>query len=79
MNERRLAQRRRALKSAHIILSDHAPKLPCTLRNVSEIGALLEVSTTFGIPESFDVIIDGERKPCRSVWRTETKIGIAFG
>jgi hypothetical protein len=36
------------------------------------------VSTTYGIPANFDVIIEGARRPCRSIWRTDTKIGITF-
>src|ERR1035437_6433308 len=59
-------------------ISDKAPKLECTVRNISETGASIQVSTTIGIPSIFDVIIDGARRQCRSVWRTDTKIGIAF-
>ena len=78
MNEKRSAPRRRMLKTAYIVISDKAPKLECAIRNISETGAALEVSTTFGIPKSFDIIIDGARRHCRSVWRTDTKIGVAF-
>ena len=74
----RVAARKRVLKTRYIVISDKAPKLECTVRNVSETGASLQVSTTIGIPSSFDVIIDGARRRCRSVWRTDTKIGIAF-
>ena len=78
MSEKRVASRRRALKSAFIIIAEHAPKLECTVRNISETGAGLQVSTTIGIPKNFDVVIDGIRRHCRSVWRTDTKIGVAF-
>jgi len=76
--ERRKKSRRRALKTARIILSDKAPKIECTVRNMSEIGVALQVSTTVGIPTSFDVVIDGKRCRCRSIWRTDTKIGVAL-
>jgi hypothetical protein len=78
MDEKRTASRRRVLKSAFIVVSDRAPKLECTVRNISETGAGLQVSTTIGIPAHFDVIIDGVRYRCRSVWRTDTKMGVAF-
>ena len=78
MNEKRVTQRRRVLRSAYIVISDKAPKIECAVRNFSEAGAALEVSTTFGIPNSFDIIIDGERRHCRSVWRTNIKMGVAF-
>jgi len=70
--------RKRVLKTAQIVLSDKAPKLVCSVRNISTTGACLQVSTTYGIPASFDVIIEGIRRPCRSVWRTDTKLGVSF-
>ena len=78
MKNKRVAARKRVLKTGYIIISDKAPKIECTIRNVSDTGASLQVSTTIGIPSSFDVIIDGARRHCLSVWRTDTKIGIAF-
>jgi hypothetical protein len=78
MNEKRIASRKRVLKTAYIVFSDKVPKLKCVVRNLSETGASVQVSTTVGIPKTFDVIIDGARRQCRSVWRTDTKIGIAF-
>jgi hypothetical protein len=36
------------------------------------------VSTSVGIPGFFDVIIEGTRRRCRSLWRTDTKIGVFF-
>jgi hypothetical protein len=78
VNEKRVAPRKRVLKSAFIILSDMAPKLECTARNISETGASLQVSTTFGLPLNFDLLIDGRRRHCRSHWRTDAKIGVMF-
>jgi len=78
VDDKRIAARRRVLKSAFIITSDKAPKLECTVRNFSETGAALQVSTTIGIPQHFDVVIDGMRRRCRSQWRTDTKIGVLF-
>jgi hypothetical protein len=77
-NEKRIAPRRRVLKAAFVVISDKAPKIECTVRNLSDTGAALQFSTSFGIPAHFDVIIDGVRHRCRSVWRTDTKIGVAF-
>lgn len=78
MTEKRNTSRKRVLKSGFIVFSDKASKLECTVKNLSQTGAALQVSTTIGIPASFDVIIDGKRQHCRSVWRTDTKIGIVF-
>lgn len=78
MDEKRKGARRRVLKGAFIVSSDKAPKLECTVRNLSETGASLQVSTTLGLPQDFDVIIDGARRRCHSMWRADTKIGIRF-
>ena len=78
MVEKRTTPRHRMLKSAFIVISEKAPKLECTLRNVPKSGAGLQVSTTIGIPRHFDVIIDGVSYRCRSVWRPDTKIGVLF-
>ena len=78
MNEKRAAPRHRVLKSDFIVISEKAPKLECTVKNISDGGAALQVSTTIGIPKIFDLIIDGNRHRCRSVWRTDKKLGVAF-
>ncbi|HMF20781.1 MAG TPA: PilZ domain-containing protein [Pseudolabrys sp.] len=78
MQDKRSLFRKRVLKTAQIVLSEKAPKLDCSVRNLSTTGACLQVSTTYGIPANFDVIIEGIRRPCRSVWRTDTRIGVAF-
>jgi hypothetical protein len=78
VNEKRIAPRRRVLKTAFIIISEKAPKLECTVRNMSESGAALLVSTTIGIPQNFDLVVDGTRRHCRAQWRTDTKIGVMF-
>ena len=78
MDEHRIAPRKRVLKGAFIVLSEKAPRLACTIKNISDTGAALQVSTTFGLPASFDLIIDNQRYRCHSVWRTDTKIGVRF-
>lgn len=76
MKDRRTAPRKRVLKSASIVLSDKAPKLDCTVKNISETGAMLQLSTTLGIPAGFDIVMEGARRHCHS--RTDTRIGVAF-
>ncbi len=78
MTERRTFFRGRTLKGGFIVLSEKAPKLECTVRNYSKTGAALRVSTTFGLPQNFDLVIDGIVRRCRSQWRTDDKIGVIF-
>jgi len=79
MNDKRRTPRTRVLKFARIVLDDKAPKIECTLRNVSEGGCLIQVSTTLGIPHEFELIMpDGVRRHCVVVRRSETHMGLAF-
>jgi hypothetical protein len=78
LNEKRIAPRKRVLKGAFIVLSDKAPKLECTIKNMSDTGALIQVSSTFGLPAHFDLIVDTHRRHCQVVWRTDTKFGVRF-
>jgi PilZ domain len=79
MNEKRRAPRARMLKSGKIALSEKAPKIECAIRNMSATGALLQISSTYGIPAHFDLLLSGsERRACHVVWRTDTRLGVAF-
>jgi hypothetical protein len=78
MNERRATPRRRVLKTARIATSEKAPKLECTVKDLSALGAGLQVSTTFGLPSSFGADIEGQRRRCNAAWRSNTKIGVKF-
>jgi PilZ domain len=50
----------------------------CTVRNVSDAGATLEVVTPLFIPDRFKLIIqsDGLNRPCHIVWRKEHAWGL---
>jgi PilZ domain-containing protein len=76
--EQRRHFRKPVLRPAQIVLSEKAPKLDCKAHDLSAQGVRLRLSTTCGIPHKFDVIIDGKRKPSRSVWRTDTEMGVMF-
>ena len=72
MQENRTNFRKRVLKTAQIVLSDKVPKLECSIRNLTEAGACLQLSTTYGLPVKFDVVIEGVRRPAgRSGERTK--------
>lgn len=78
IDEHRDSQRHRVLKAATIEFGGGA--IDCTVRNLSDSGAALDVVSPVGIPERFTLVIpaDGLHKPCRVVWRKEHRIGIAF-
>ena len=78
MTEHRTTQRHRVLKGGTI--SFNGAGISCTVRNLSDSGAALEVNSPVGIPPNFALVVDGDHtaKPCHVVWRKEKRIGIAF-
>jgi hypothetical protein len=77
--ERRNDGRRRALKSARIAFKGHGVTIDCTVRNLSDRGACLNVESPIGIPDTFDLVLDHESvRDCRVTWRKATQIGVEF-
>ena len=76
--EYRKSPRRRVFKAATIVFN-HAG-IDCTVRNISEGGACLEVAAPVGIPDSFNLVMvtDHSAHSCRVAWRSEHRIGVAF-
>ena len=76
--DQRKHSRKRVFRIAQIVLSEKSQKLECSTSDLSEQGARLCLATTYGIPHEFEVIIGGNRKSARSVWRTCSEIGVIF-
>jgi hypothetical protein len=63
------------LKSARLLFESTA--VPCTVLNLSEIGCCLEVETTIGIPEIFQIVIANQSpRTCKVLWRDSNKLGV---
>ena len=78
-NEKRSAPRRTTLKGGKIVFNAGRSTIDCTVRNLSNKGAKLVVSSVVGIPETFDLVLDGHsRQPCRITWRRLKEIGVEF-
>ena len=79
MDERRKIQRHRTLKAGSITFNRNAG-VDCRVRNLSPAGACLEVASQFGIPDEFVLVveIDHVKAPCHVIWRTATRLGVAF-
>jgi hypothetical protein len=77
--ENRNIQRRKTLKGARIVFNGGRSTIDATVRNVSAKGAKLQVTSVVGIPDTFDLMLDGHsRQPCRVVWRTLKELGVEF-
>jgi len=77
--ERRKLGRHRTLKAGTINFN-RASGINCRVRNLSTIGACLEVASQIGIPDEFVLVIETDRfrQQCRVIWRTATRLGVAF-
>jgi len=76
MEEHRSTPRRRVLKAATIAFGGGA--ISCTVRNLSEYGASLDVTSPIGIPDVFSLVMDSGPQHCRVIWRKERRIGVRF-
>lgn len=79
MIERRTAQRHRVLKQGMLAFSDGGGA-DCTVRNMSESGARIEIASPVGLPDTFTLVIAADHflRHCRAVWSADRRIGVAF-
>lgn len=72
--------RRRVLKGGQIAFNGGRSTVVCTVRELSEAGALLNVSSTSGIPEQFKLGIQADEfyRSCQVTARRENQIEVAF-
>ena len=77
--ERRQVPRHRTLK-AGLIGFNRAGTIECRVRNLSRIGACLDVAGQIGIPDEFTLIVEHEhlKKKCRVIWRKPMQLGVEF-
>jgi hypothetical protein len=77
---RRRSPRMRTLKGGRIIASSGS-SIRCTVRNISETGALLELQSPTFLAQNIELVFeDPEWVPrvCRVVWRDGALMGVEF-
>jgi hypothetical protein len=79
MDHNRIVPRKRILKSGIIDLGA-GELVVCTVKNISETGALVEANTPLFIPDKFKLIVqtEGLSRPCQVIWRKEKRMGVKF-
>ena len=69
-------------QKAAIMVAPEFPVIKCTVSDISESGAGLSIrmGSTLGIPDTFDLVIEGDPKKyvCRVVWKQAYKLGVEF-
>jgi ribosomal protein L19 len=78
MIEKRATQRYRVFKGGTIAFENSG--IACTVRNISEGGAAIDLDAPVTLPQSFTLSIarDNFVRNCRAVWRSDRRIGLAF-
>jgi hypothetical protein len=77
-NDGRGAPRRKVFKTARIEFG--GIEVDCLVRNISETGAAIEVTSPLQCPIAFVLAIpsDGSVRHCHVVWRKGKRIGVRF-
>jgi len=78
--ENRAEFRRRTLKSGKIIFNDQKSVIDCTIRNLSEKGCQIIVTTNADLPMVFELLLptSGERYQCEIIWQKLNEAGVKF-
>jgi hypothetical protein len=79
-SNKRRAARRRVYKGAQLVTHAMYSTFDCVVRNLSATGALIEVPSTVGIPNTVTLHMnDGSlERSCEVAWRTEVRLGLRF-
>ena len=77
--EQRHSRRRSTLKTGKIIFNNSHCVVECTVRDISEEGARLELPCHLDLPEVVTLNIPGgPSRECEIVWLSNTTLGVRF-
>jgi len=77
--DKRQAKRKRVLKGARILIPSLGISVDCAVRDLSETGACLVLTTPVAITDNFELALyDGAIRQCSVVWRTPRRLGVSF-
>ena len=80
MEERRREPRIRSLLGGRMTFNDSQCAVSCTVRNVSETGAMVKLTEMFRMPDEFDLNIPHHDETLRAkiIWRKSDAAGLAL-
>ena len=80
MSEQKSMPRGRTFLAGKVISNYGQSTIDCTVRRISETGAVIEVESVLGVPEYFHLLIAGESEPqpCKRSWQSEKQVGLVF-
>ncbi len=74
------ASRGRTFLAGKIVFNFGRSAFDCTIRQLTDAGATVELETTIGIPDDVQLLIVGTNqvKPCKRLWQSDRQLGLAF-
>ncbi|WP_020180626.1 sensor domain-containing diguanylate cyclase [Methylopila sp. M107] len=74
------ATHRRVLKGGQILFDSRTRSCACTVRSLSDEGAGIDVMSSKGLPDTFELAIDADEevRACTVLRKTERRIEVAF-
>lgn len=74
------ASRGRTFLAGKIVFNFGRSAFDCTIRQLTDAGATVELETTIGIPDNVQLLIVGSNqvKPCKRLWQSDRQLGLAF-
>ncbi len=81
MTERRAFARHKTLIKGRIYFNNRLSSVDCTVRDLADIGARLEIPENVTLPDSFELYLPtrDEHFQARVKWRKGNNLGIAWG
>jgi hypothetical protein len=78
--ETRRAPRVRTFLQARISYGDGALSIECTVNQLSDVGARVNLASTSALPDRFDIVIPQRdiARRAKLVWRKDDQVGIEF-
>jgi hypothetical protein len=78
--ESRRAPRVRTFLQARVSYGDGAISTACTVNQLSDVGARINIAGTFSLPDTFEIVIPqrGISRRAKLVWRRDDLAGIDF-
>ena len=80
MSESKPMPRGRTFLPGKVISNYGQSSIDCIVRRISDVGAVIEVQSSLGVPEHFHLLIPGEGapQPCKRSWQSEKQVGLVF-
>jgi len=78
--DRRQAARNRLFQRVSVVFNGGRSMLGCSVRNLSETGALLRMTDWIALPPTFEIETQGDpgSRRARQCWRRGDDVGVAF-